>query len=143
MFKLINKTDVTLRSLSITDVDIESYHAMGEFTLVYRGRYKGQQVALKKLDKEVGLAISRISTPNINSFYKYNSREDLYRHALAWRSLVHKFILPLVGIFGDKSEQFLVSPFMTNGTLTEWRKNHPSLVVSDIHRIVRLQRSSE
>ena len=104
---------------------------------------KDNKLHSKNLTKRLALLFSRISTPNINSFYKYNSREDLYRHALAWRSLVHKFILPLVGIFGDKSEQFLVSPFMTNGTLTEWRKNHPSLVVSDIHRMVRLQRSSE
>ena len=32
---------------------------------------------------------------------------------------------------------------MTNGTLTQWRKNQPSLVIPDIHRMVRFWRSSE
>ncbi len=57
MFKLINKTDVTLKFLSITDVEIHSHHGMGEFARVYRGEYRGQQVALKMLDQEVGITI--------------------------------------------------------------------------------------
>ncbi|KAF8326237.1 kinase-like domain-containing protein, partial [Amanita rubescens] len=44
------------------------------------------------------------------------------REALSWRSLVHRSILPLLGIFEDRSQLYLVSPFMTNGTLSEWRK---------------------
>ncbi|KAF8736319.1 hypothetical protein AX14_000496 [Amanita brunnescens Koide BX004] len=118
MFKLINRTDVALKSLSITNVKIDSHHGMGELARVYRGKYQGQQVALKLLDKEGA------------------GKNDFCRQALAWRSLVHKFILPLVGIFREKSQQFLVSPFMANGTLTEWRKNQPSLAVPDIHRMM-------
>ena len=60
MFKLINQTDVSLKFLLITDVRIEPYHdavGMGPFGRVYRGDHHGQQVALKVLDKEVGIAI--------------------------------------------------------------------------------------
>jgi hypothetical protein len=60
MFGLINKTDVTLKCLFINDVKIESYHdavSMGGAVRVYKGKYKGQQVALKVLDKEVGIVI--------------------------------------------------------------------------------------
>ena len=145
MFKLINRTDVALKSLSITNVKIDSHHGMGELARVYRGKYQGQQVALKLLDKEVGMSFSHFPAPNITpkSFYQGAGKNDFCRQALAWRSLVHKFILPLVGIFREKSQQFLVSPFMANGTLIEWRKNQPSLAVPDIHRMVRSRRSSE
>ena len=47
-----------------------------------------------------------------------------------WGSLCHKFVLPLLGIYEDKSakQYFLVSPYMENGTLAQWRKNaNPSV----------------
>ncbi|KAF8351797.1 kinase-like domain-containing protein, partial [Amanita rubescens] len=44
------------------------------------------------------------------------------QEALTWRSLSHRFILPLLGIYEDESQLCLVSPFMANGTLTQWRK---------------------
>ena len=47
-----------------------------------------------------------------------------------WRSLSHKFVLPFLGIYEDKSVKqfFLVSPYMKNGTLAQWRKEvNPSV----------------
>ena len=63
--------------------------------------------------------------------------KDFCREALAWRSLSHKFILPLLGIFEKRSQLFLVSPFMDNGTLTDWRKKQGLNKISEIHRVVR------
>ena len=41
-----------------------------------------------------------------------------------WRSLHHNFLLPFLGIYEKEalSQFFLVSPYMTNGTLPQWRK---------------------
>ena len=43
-----------------------------------------------------------------------------------WGSLKHKFVLPFYGIYEFENERasqfFLISPFMTNGTLAQWRK---------------------
>ena len=55
-----------------------------------------------------------------------------------WGSLCHKFVLPLLGIYEDKSAKqiFLVSPYMKNGTLAQWRKNtNPS--VTEVEKRVR------
>ena len=56
-----------------------------------------------------------------------------------WRSLNHKFVLPFLGIYEHEpaSQFFLVSPYMENGTLAQWRKKaNPS--VADIEERVRL-----
>ena len=83
-------------------------------------------------------------SPKINtgSIYKGTRKKDFCREALAWRSLVHKFILPLVGIFEEKSQQFLVSPLMKNGTLTQWRKSKPLPPEADINRLVSFDAST-
>ena len=41
-----------------------------------------------------------------------------------WRSLRHPFVLPFLGIYRNESMEqiFHVSPYMTNGTLAQWRK---------------------
>ena len=49
-----------------------------------------------------------------------------------WGSLKHKFVLPFLGIYesegGTMPQFFLVSPFMENGTLAQWRKKvNPSI----------------
>ena len=74
---------------------------------------------------------------NIDSFGKDSFKKDFYREAITWRSLRHDFILPLLGIFEEKSQLALVSPFMENGTLTQWRRDKKQDVV-EIHRLVRL-----
>ena len=135
MFKLVNKADITLKFLSITNVTIGSHHHIGHLARIYQGEYKGQQVALKML--------SPFPVLRLNSLSKVAYKKEFGRQALAWRSLAHKFVLPLLGIFGEEPQRFLVSPFKSNGTLIEWRKNKPPPVLPDVHRMVRLRRSSE
>ena len=58
----------------------------------------------------------------LTHFGKGSLRKDFLWEAIAWRSLSHRFILPCLGIYEEKSQLFLVSPFMENGTLTQWRR---------------------
>jgi len=44
------------------------------------------------------------------------------REALTWRTLSHDYVLPLLGIYqAGPGAVCLVSPFMENGTLHDWR----------------------
>ena len=80
-----------------------------------------------------------VSFDDTDLFCKDSLYKDFCREALAWRSLSHRFIIPLLGIFEEKSHLFLVSPFMTKGTLTKWRENCSPPVPAEIHRLVRFQ----
>jgi hypothetical protein len=45
-----------------------------------------------------------------------------------WAMVKHKFVLSFLGIYKEQEEMFLVSPYMENGTLAQWRKNaNPSV----------------
>ena len=45
-----------------------------------------------------------------------------------WRSLSHNLVLQFLGIYENESASFLVSPYMKNGTLVQWRKKaNPSI----------------
>ena len=55
-----------------------------------------------------------------------------------WGSLKHKFVLPFLGIYeiegGTVPQTFLVSPYMKNGTLAQWRKTEkPSIAEIEEH----------
>jgi serine/threonine protein kinase len=60
-----------------------------------------------------------------------SSPQAFCREALTWRSLDHNLVLPFLGICEDESASqfFLVSPYMKNGNLAQWRKKaNPSVV---------------
>ncbi|KAF8339497.1 kinase-like domain-containing protein, partial [Amanita rubescens] len=61
------------------------------------------------------------------------------REALMWGLLRHRFLLPFLGIYvleeGTAPQFFLVSPYMKNGTLAEWRKKvNPS--ATEIEKLI-------
>ena len=148
MFDLVSKTNFIIpKSLFMVDVKTETMTgiAIGGFGRVFKGIYKGSPVALKVVDKghtNVGTSlVFPFNNVNTDSFDKVSLRKDFCREALAWKSLSHQFIIPLLGIFEERDQLFLVSPFMANGTLTDWRnlKEKPgSNKIGEIHRLVRL-----
>ncbi|KAM6501328.1 Protein kinase-like domain containing protein [Amanita muscaria] len=80
----------------------QSFVGWGGYADVYKGEFRGKPVAVKML--------------------RTNSQSDVCREALTWKSLSHKFILAFLGIYQEKAQLFLVSPFMKNGSLSAWRK---------------------
>ena len=143
MFKLVSETDIMPRSLFITNVEKDPQTiAVGGFGKVFKGKCGGELVALKMLHRgHSGVReiprplVSPI--PNINRFAKDSIKKSIYTEALAWRSLSHRFILPLLGIYEEGPELFLVSPFMANGSLRHWRKHHVHVRIDEIRRLVR------
>ena len=146
MFRLISTVHVILKSLLITGVNTEIHLGLisiGGFGRVFKGEHEGQMVALKVVDRGRN-DVCRLSFSF--SPYSYSPKDslkrDLCQEVLAWRSLVHRFILPLLGIYEEKSQLFLVSQFMINGTLTQWRKKQKG-DVSEVRRLVRALYFSE
>ena len=106
---------------------------------VFRGENNGKPVALKLVKGRKDVRASHcLLFIVIDLVLKSSLIGDFCQEALAWRSLSHRFILPLLGIYEEKSQLFLVSPFMPNGTLHGWRKKH-TLAVAEVHRLVRLR----
>lgn len=145
MFELISEKDILPKSLFVTGIRIEgdvasSAIGVGGLRRVLKGQYLGHHVALKVLQtahKTVSATPLSHASPDITDLFSKSSlRKDFCREALVWRSLAHPHILPLLGVFEENSRLFLVSPYMPNGTLTQWRKNQSSPLALEIHRLV-------
>jgi hypothetical protein len=56
-----------------------------------------------------------------------------------WRTLNHERVLPFLGIFEDEAapRMFLVSPYMKNGTFSQWRRK-ADRSTAEIQRLVRI-----
>lgn len=139
MFDLISKTDIP-GSLLINDVtpgpDLDT--TSGDSECVFRGQHKGRSVTLQSTYKVLHEDMTTADAVNADLSSNNSVTKTYYRNVLTWRSLRHRYILPLLGIFEVKSRFFLVSPLMINGTLTEWRKKQPVPDVAEIHNLVRI-----
>ncbi|KAF8351953.1 WD40-repeat-containing domain protein [Amanita rubescens] len=129
MIKIISKMPVMPNSLFVTGVIMPAhreYIGGGGFGHILKGELRGKAVALKVL-------------------YKTDHDVAFCREALMWRSLDHNLVLPFLGIHEDESASqfFLVSPYMKNGTLAQWRKKANPSVVHIEERILELAHGIE
>ncbi|KAF8336184.1 kinase-like domain-containing protein [Amanita rubescens] len=131
MFKIISRMPVIPSSLILTGVSMpekRDYIGSGGFGRVFKGELQGAIVALKVL-------------------YKSGNDVAFCREALMWRSLTHKFVLPFLGIYeledGTTPQFFLVSPYMTNGNLAQWRKKVNPSVAEVKERILEVAQGME
>ena len=140
MFKIVTKSPIIPRSLYVTGVNAKvdrDYINHGGFGFVFKGDLRGAPVALKALYKMNRNYVGLLSI--LESVCRFRLSQDFCREALTWRSLRHKFVLPFLGIHDDElsSKLYLVSPYMKNGTLIQWRKKaNPS--TAEIQRCVWL-----
>ena len=144
MLKLMSTKNVIPKSIFITDevtTEVDSHDfAVGGLGRTSGGQYAKKKVTLKMFSrghKDVGTFITFLICHHIDLLGKGLVKE--VQRVLAWRSLVHHYILPLLGIFEMKPQLFLVSPYMPNGTLTQWREDNQGsgVVLDKIHRMVR------
>ena len=132
MLKVITKTPVLPESLIVTGIRIPAQHdyiGRGGFGHVFKGELRGDIVALKVLYKADNNVVS-YSYQSQDVIGSFRFKQAFCREALMWRSLRHKFVLPFLGIYPNESMEqiFLVSPYMKNGTLAQWRKKaNPSV----------------
>ncbi|KAF8319462.1 kinase-like domain-containing protein, partial [Amanita rubescens] len=125
MFKIISRIPVIPSSLIVTGVSMpekRDYIGSGGFGRVFKGELQGAVVALKVLYGSDNNVVSP----------SYDRHNAFCREALMWRSLTHRSVLPFLGIYeledGTAPQFFLVSPYMTNGNLAQWRKKtNPSV----------------
>ncbi|KAF8333300.1 kinase-like domain-containing protein [Amanita rubescens] len=129
MIKIVSKMPVMPSSLFVTGVNVPAnreYIGGGGFGHILKGELRGEAVALKVL-------------------YKTDNDVAFCREALMWRSLDHNLVLPFLGIHEDESASqfFLVSPYMKNGTLAQWRKKENPSVVHIEERMLELAHGIE
>ncbi|KAF8326171.1 kinase-like domain-containing protein [Amanita rubescens] len=129
MFKIISKTPVVPRSLIVTEVsmpDKRDYIGCGGYGNVFKGEFRGTVVALKEL-------------------YKNGANNLAFcREALMWGSLEHILVLPFIGIYEEEGgTAFLVSPYMKNGTLAQWRKNTNPSIAQITERMLEVAQGME
>ena len=146
MFKLVTETKITPKSLFITGVAIDNEGAIniGGFGRVFKGKYKGKAVALKLMDKvlkDVSVMLFFLHNPDSFVKGKIDQNQDFVLEVLARRSLSHRFVLRLFGIFVDRMQPFFVSPYMEI-SLTQWRRTQ-TREVPEINKLVRFQPSLE
>ncbi|KAF8730338.1 hypothetical protein AX14_005639 [Amanita brunnescens Koide BX004] len=128
IMKVITKTPVIPESLIVTGIKTAEHDHVGRggFGHVFMGELQGNAVALKVL-------------------YKADNNVAFCREALMWRSLRHKFVLPFLGIYQDEAMEqlFLVSPYMKNGTLAQWRKKVNPSVAEIEQRVLEVAKGLE
>ncbi|KAK7691906.1 hypothetical protein QCA50_005311 [Cerrena zonata] len=103
----------TLRIIGVTH-DVYSVNC-GSFGDIYKGVYKEQAVALKRLRVFLNLPHSRIA----------QIKKDLCRETLIWWNHRHPYVLPLLGIC-DPDDAYVFAPYM----VTPWMEQ------GNIHNIV-------
>ncbi|KAK1219883.1 hypothetical protein PQX77_017363 [Marasmius sp. AFHP31] len=93
----------------------------GAFGDVFRSTYEDKHVALKRLRVFRG--------SDQGKMYKKFCKE-----ALLWKRLKHRFVLPLMGIDADSfpRQPCMVSPWMFNGTASEFLKRRPKADVDKL-----------
>ncbi len=127
MMKVISKIPVIPPSLIVTGVTMTASLVGGGFGSVFKGEFQGSAVVLKALHRSDTSIVSPLFAVAMAMLFIV-FQQAFCREVLMWHSLTHKCVLPLLGIYeyewrSQHSRAFLVSPYMENGTLAQWRKN--------------------
>ncbi|KAJ7845613.1 kinase-like domain-containing protein [Mycena olivaceomarginata] len=97
--------------LELDSVDTNRQIGRGGFADIFLGKYKGQTIALKRL---------QVYQPEPNKMSKFS------KEVLPWVHLKHDYVLPCFGLDKKSFEgdpPCIVTPYMSNGTMNNFVKN--------------------
>ncbi|KAJ6563664.1 kinase-like domain-containing protein [Mycena vulgaris] len=101
--------------LKLDSVNTHRQIGQGGFADIFLGRYKGQDIALKRL---------RAYQPEPNEMLKFS--KVLLQEVLTWVHLKHIYVLPFLGLdekFFEGYPPCIITPYMRNGTMNNFVKN--------------------
>ncbi|KAF8076963.1 kinase-like domain-containing protein, partial [Lyophyllum atratum] len=99
---------------NLKGVELTSEHpvAAGSFADIYKGRHLGQTVCLK--------VVRLYQTSHVASFLQKFAAE-----AILWGQLSHPNLLPIFGLYQYTTRLCLISPWMENGDVISFLREHP------------------
>ncbi|KAJ7348096.1 kinase-like domain-containing protein [Mycena albidolilacea] len=100
--------------LELDSVDTKRPIGRGGFADIFPGRYKGQDIALKRL---------QVYQSELNEVSKFS--KSLLQEVLTWVHLKHDYILPFFGLDEKTFEGYppcIVTPYMRNGAMNNFVK---------------------
>ncbi|KAJ7099011.1 kinase-like domain-containing protein [Mycena epipterygia] len=106
--------------LELDSVDTNRQIGRGGFADIFLGRYKGQVIALKRL---------QVYQPGPNEMSKFS--KSLLQEVLTWVHLKHIYVLPFLGLDEKTFEDYppcIVTPYMRNGTMNNFVKNRNGML---------------
>jgi hypothetical protein len=134
-------------SLFLEDVMLDSLdsHSQGGFADVFSGYFGGHQVAIKRprgLSPQEKASFYPVRSQSNKDVHKFTCTSQRFcREALIWRQLRHDNVLPFTGIDADTFRvsdlQAMVSPWMSNGTITDFIHSDKYDPHQDCNRLVR------
>ncbi|KAJ7799180.1 kinase-like domain-containing protein [Mycena olivaceomarginata] len=98
--------------LELDSVDTNRQIGRGGFADIFLGRYKEQDIALKRL---------QVYRPEPNEISKFS--KSLLQEVLTWVHLKHIYVLPFFGLDEQSFEGYppcIVTPYMRNGTMKDF-----------------------
>ncbi|KAF7358029.1 hypothetical protein MVEN_00850100 [Mycena venus] len=101
--------------LELDSVDTNHQIGRGGFADIFLGRYKGQDIALKRL---------QVYQPDPKETSKFS--KSLLQEVLTWVHLKHIYVLPFLGLDEKTFEGYppcIVTPYMRNGTMNNFVNN--------------------
>jgi len=112
--KLCAAKEIFPRSFLISSAELrrQDYVAGGGFADVWRGIYKGRNVALK---------LSKLPRTEEMS----SARQIFVKEAVCWKYISHPNIVQFLGVEDSSSTLCLVSEWMENGTVGEYLQKNP------------------
>ncbi|KAJ6589536.1 kinase-like domain-containing protein [Mycena capillaripes] len=101
--------------LELDSIDLNQQIGRGGFADIFLGRYKGQKIALKRL---------QVYQPKPNEILQFS--KSLLQEVLTWVHLKHVYVLPFLGLDKKTFDGYppcIITPFMRNGTMNDFVKN--------------------